>query len=330
MADKNYDDLIQKLADIAQIYIKINDEFRARAFSGAATAVQFKQNAGQILPNTEKELKKIPGIGASTAKAIIEWQQSGQIQRLLELREKQKEEIVPVAQPLLTAAEIEKANTIALFETIHGVGEKTAEKWYTEGLRTLDDVQTYKVQILTHAQRIGWKWYHHLLQRIPRTEMDTYHSLLGQALGNLRWEIAGSYRRDLPDSGDVDILIEAKTGYTLDHIVQHLIAQKLLVDKISQGPTKYMGIIRLSPQHIARRIDIRWIPAISWWPALLYFTGSGDFNKRMRAIAKSQGYILNEYSLSIEANDQIIAVNSEQDLFAALGMDYLTPAQRDE
>ncbi len=328
MANKDYTDLVQKLAEIAQIYSEINDEFRVRAFSGAATAVQFKINTGQILPSTEKDLKKIPGIGASTAKAIVEWQKSGQIKRLIELREQQKEEVQPIVEPILTAAEIEKENTIKLFRTIHGVGAVTANKWYAEGLRTLADVEKHKVPTFIHARQVGWKWYHHLLQRIPREEMDTYHTLLGQALGNLHWEMAGSYRRGLPDSGDLDILIEEAPGYTLNHIVQHLQNQGLLVDKISKGSTKYMGIIRLSPQHIARHIDIRWIPAISWWPALLYFTGSGKFNERMRSVAKSQGYLLSEYSLSKEG--QIIPVNSEQDIFVELGMAYLTPGQRNE
>lgn len=41
-----------------------------------------------------------------------------------------------------------------LFTQIFGVGVRTADRWYREGLRTLDDVQE-QVQRLTQQQRAG-------------------------------------------------------------------------------------------------------------------------------------------------------------------------------
>ena len=48
----------------------------------------------------------------------------------------------------------------------------------------------------------------------------------------------------------------------------------------------------------------------------------------MRSIAKGQGYLLNEYSLSKDGI--IITVNSEQEIFKVLGMPYQTPLERNE
>ena len=45
------------------------------------------------------------------------------------------------------------------------------------------------------------------------------------------------------------------------------------------------------------RIDIRLIPYNSLYYSLLYFTGSGDFNQRMRKLAKKLGFKFNEYGL---------------------------------
>jgi DNA polymerase/3'-5' exonuclease PolX len=60
---------------------------------------------------------------------------------------------------------------------------------------------------------------------------------------------------------------------------------------------------------------------------LLYFTGSGEFNKKMRIIAKKKGYKLSEYGL-FDKNNHIIKVSSERDIFKTLDMEYLQPRLR--
>ena len=46
-----------------------------------------------------------------------------------------------------------------------------------------------------------------------------------------------------------------------------------------------------------RRLDIRLLPFDQYHCGILYFTGSDQFNKMMRAHALEQGFTLNEYSL---------------------------------
>ena len=64
--------------------------------------------------------------------------------------------------------------------------------------------------------------------------------------------------------------------------------------------SKYIGFCRtridgkLKP---IRRIDIEFVPYNSYYPALLYFTGSGEFNQKMRSVAQSLGFLLNRYGL---------------------------------
>ena len=64
--------------------------------------------------------------------------------------------------------------------------------------------------------------------------------------------------------------------------------QPLLVDDMTDKKisTKYMGFSKLKDNPV-RRIDIRFVPFNSFHTALLYFTGSGEFNKKMRKIANS-------------------------------------------
>ena len=90
-----------------------------------------------------------------------------------------------------------------------------------------------------------------------------------------------------------------------------------------------MGLCRYKNNEI-RRLDIRYIEIESFFPAYLYFTGSYEFNERMRGIAKRQGYKLNEYGLyKLENNkERLIQIYSEKDVFDILGMNYLEPKDR--
>jgi DNA polymerase/3'-5' exonuclease PolX len=89
-----------------------------------------------------------------------------------------------------------------------------------------------------------------------------------------------------------------------------------------------MGICQLSSKLPMRRIDIRFFAKESYYTALLYFTGSGDFNKQMRRVAISMGYKLNEYALTDVKNKKKIKITSEKDVFDKLNMEYLPPSLR--
>lgn len=155
--------------------------------------------------------------------------------------------------------------------------------------------------------------------------------------------ICGSYRRKVPSSGDIDVLItrnletknsnvrnvqsndnksvnsrsgnEVAPEEALATFVTCLTKEEYILASLAQGPTKFMGICRLrrsggdnnnnNPNNnsihthtfTARRIDIRFVDAASYPAAMLYFTGSKNFNVIMRSEALKKNYILNEYGL---------------------------------
>jgi DNA polymerase/3'-5' exonuclease PolX len=132
------------------------------------------------------------------------------------------------------------------------------------------------------------------------------------------------------------ILAEANI---LASYVKHLHKIGFLLDDLTDKDfkTKYMGFGRFSFNKLSltqsndnpiRRVDIRLIPMSSYFPALLYFTGSYTFNQEMRSNAKKLGYKLNEYGLyDIRTGEQIIIL-SEQEMFKKLNMIYKDPEQR--
>ena len=92
-----------------------------------------------------------------------------------------------------------------------------------------------------------------------------------------------------------------------------------------------MGLCKYKSNPV-RRIDIRFIPLDCYASSLLYFTGSGEFNKNMRTYAIKNGYTLNEYGLykQIKINNKKVKIktNSEEDIFKSLNLNYVEPQFR--
>ena len=64
---------------------------------------------------------------------------------------------------------------------------------------------------------------------------------------------------------------------------------------------------------------------------MLYFTGSGNFNKVMRADALKKGYTINEYGiykLKGKTEKELIKTETEEDIFKIIDMEYLEPKDR--
>jgi DNA polymerase/3'-5' exonuclease PolX len=206
---------------------------------------------------------------------------------------------------------------------------------------------------LTHHQIIGLKYFNDINERIPREEITKLETKLIKLANKIDPKlivtICGSYRRELDTSGDIDVLIThpdlendediENTGqqYLID-LVDKLTHAKLLVDHLTTlGTTKYMGICRLTSKSKGRRIDIRFVARDDYAPALLYFTGSKNFNQKMRAEALKLGYTINEYGIyklikkdGIQTNKKGIKIitKTEEDIFKLVKMDYLEPKNR--
>ena len=204
---------------------------------------------------------------------------------------------------------------------------------------------------LTHHQLIGVKYFNDIEQPIPRKEIQGIRLKLIKFVAQLSTSyeviVCGSFRRKKPTSGDIDVLIlspelpteEVIKASTVNHlhvIVEHLKKKKLIVDSLTEeGGTKYMGICKATRAGLGRRIDIRLIPYESKGAAMLYFTGSGDFNKIMRTEALKKGYTINEYGIYKTKKEgkktvkgELIPTETEEDIFKVVDMTYLKPEQR--
>ncbi|XP_061856904.1 DNA polymerase lambda isoform X2 [Colius striatus] len=319
--------ITEKLEVLAKAYSVQGDKWRALGYNKAINALKSYHK-----PVTSyQEACKIPGIGKRMAEKILEILESGHLRKLDHISES-----VPVLE---------------LFSNIWGAGAKTAQMWYQQGFRTLDDIRSRAA--LSSQQAVGLRHYEDLLQRMPREEAAEIEHTVRQAALALKPGLVcvacGSYRRGKPTCGDVDVLVTHPDGQShrglFGKLLDSLRGSGFLTDDlVSQEDNgeqqKYLGVCRLpGPARRHRRLDIIVVPYSEFACALLYFTGSAHFNRSMRALAKSKGMSLSEHALSSAvvrgpggakvAPGRVVPTATERDVFLQLGLPYREPSQRD-
>jgi DNA polymerase (family X) len=106
-------------------------------------------------------------------------------------------------------------------------------------------------------------------------------------------------------------------------------AKHYVVDTLALGQKKFMGVAKIDPTAPARRIDILITPEASYGFALMYFTGSMDFNIGVRKVALEKGYTMNEYGLTpLTDAPPPPLLASEEDIFNFLGLKAIKPKKR--
>ena len=241
---------------------------------------------------------------------------------------------------------------VNLFNRIWGVGPATAESLYSQGYRTLEDLKSSAKVVLTKNQRIGLRLFDDLSQRMDRKEANQIAQYVAREASILRSGVeviaCGSFRRGKETCGDLDLLITHPNSKALQGFFSELIgkleALGFLTDHLTtqhdQNQSKYLGVCQLpGGSHLHRRIDLIVVPFNEKATALLYFTGSAHFNRSMRLHASKKGMSLSEHCLkkNVMRSSQrhkfnegvVISTASEESVFEALDLPFLTPEERD-
>lgn len=289
---------------------------------------------------SSSQLKDIKGIGSGTLKKIDEIINTGSLEKTKSLENK----------------DLNNSKALDKLQEITGIGPSKAQKLFSENITldrlikidfdNLNENDATILSYLTNHQKLGVKYYHHLAKRIPYNEiskMELYiNKIIKKIDSKLNIVICGSYRRKQKDSGDIDVLIyhnnlkkkgDIEKSLHLSNILDNFIKDNFIVDNLTSinKPSKYMGFCKLKFHKFIRRIDIRMVPYDSLASSLLYFTGSGDFNKNMRTYALSKGYTLNEYGLyKLINNTKTFKIKTieEKDIFRILKLEYVEPENR--
>jgi hypothetical protein len=313
--------------------IKMQEIFKEGSINGQRLQVAEAPKPEFILPTVKYDLRNFYGFGDATSKKfedegitgdhlIDDWNAYVALDRNNEI-------IMLSKRP--RPAKISKQDWDSLSD------EQRHDKAFAALMHDLESRTRY-LHKLTYHQLIGVKHYFNIMKKIPRAEMLKIQKVLKHALNlmnpDLILTICGSFRRERPESGDIDCFITHKDIHTNDNagmlsdIIKGLTNINFLVDHLTEnGKTKYMGLCKVADT--PRRIDIRIISWDSYPFATLYFTGSKNNNTDMRIIAKKKGYKLNEYGMESILDHSMVKCTSEHEIYEFLGMKYLTPKERD-
>jgi DNA polymerase (family X) len=318
-------DAIAKVLDEIGDLIELKGEnvFRAVTYRAAARSIRdLREPLAKLVQ--ERRLKEIPKVGSSVGEAIEQIVATG--------RSKRHEELQAAVPPgLLTLLRVP------------GVGPATARTIYDHlKITTIEELEEAATEHrLQQLPKIQAKTEENILRSIAALKQRTGRSLLHDARAAattmadyLRAEtgvfdtqlaIAGSLRRYKETIGDIDIVVAGDDAAP----IFELFARAPSVERVlARGDTKCSVIVDRGLQ-----IDLRVVPARSFGAALLYFTGSKEHNVRLRGLALRRKLLLNEYGLyrvGAEERGQEIASTTEEEVYAALDMEFIPPELRED
>jgi len=224
---------------------------------------------------------------------------------------------------------------------IHGIGPSKANDLVrNHGIKSVSDLKN-NTHLLNDVQKMGLKYLEQFKARIPRREMEKHDAQVNSIVKSIHPQmtatVVGSYRRGAANSGDVDIIIsgsnivEGNEKCILDLVVSNLKVSNYIIDTLGQGSKKFMGVSRVKYGRLYRRLDLM-ITLPSEYPfASLYFTGSAEFNTKLRAwVMTNKNLSLSEYGLKDVSTGAYVQGNfrTEGDVFRFLGLKYIPPCDR--
>ncbi|CAH8326879.1 unnamed protein product [Eruca vesicaria subsp. sativa] len=327
--NRNITEIFGKLINI---YRALGDDRRSFSYYKAIPVIEkFPTKIESV-----DELKHLPGIGKSLADHIQEIVTTGKLSKLEHFETD------------------EKVRTISLFGEVWGIGPATALKLYEKGHRTLEDLKSE--DSLTHAQRLGLKYFDDIRTRIPRQEVQEMEQLLQrvgeEVLPGVDIVCGGSYRRGKATCGDLDIVITHPDGHShkgfLTKFVKrlkeiHFLREDLIFsthseEGIGSGVDTYFGLCTYPGQELRRRIDLKVYPRDIYAFGLIAWTGNDVLNRRLRLLAESKGYRLDDTGLfpathSSSGNrggraSASMKLSTEKEVFDFLGFPWLEPHER--
>ncbi|MBU2101766.1 MAG: DNA polymerase/3'-5' exonuclease PolX, partial [Candidatus Omnitrophica bacterium] len=138
-------------------------------------------------------------------------------------------------------------------------------------------------------------------------------------------EVAGSLRRRKDTIKDIDILLVSKKPSV---VMNTFVALPLVKQVLAHGETKSSVI---AGEH-SMQVDVRVVSSENFGSALMYFTGSKEFNITMRQLAITYGCKINEYGVfRVKGKkEQWVAGKTEEDIFSFFDMGYIAPELRED
>jgi DNA polymerase beta len=312
--------IIESLEKLRKKETADKQTWKARAYAMVIKQIKAKEGAVK----TMEDLKDVKGIGESIAEKIKEIFETGKLKQ---------------AEEYNSNKDVQAINDLM---RVHAIGPaKAKELVETHGIKNIAELKN-NLHLLNDKQKMGLKYLDDFELRIPRKEMEKHEAYVKECIKKINPEIVvevvGSYRRGVKDSGDIDVLIthprdEIDADALLQNLVKTMEKEKYLHDTFALGNKKYLGVSKVKYGRHFRRIDLLITKRHEFPFALLYFTGSGDFNVEMRNWCLERGFSLSEYGLKYtKGNKKGTFVektfHTEEEVFKYIGLKFIPPHER--
>ncbi len=311
--------MLHELSELTTLEENDPQSFRVRAYESAASAIQGQ--ASDLGKLTVAELQKIDGIGKSTAAKIHELLTTGKVQKVEDLRKKHPTSVVALLR-------------------IQGLGPKAVNRLRTElGVQSLDDLKkALDEQKLRALKGFGEKSEEKIKSSLARlaeqgpldrtpisVALPLAERIVARMLevpGVSHASYCGSLRRFSETIGDVDVVVAARDPAA---VMEALVTMQVVDRVLVRGDAKTSVVTRRGTQ-----IDLRVVADKQLGAARMYFTGSKGHNIKLRQRALSRGWTLNEYALSEIEGGKVVASETEEQIYAALGLPWIPPVLRED
>ncbi len=316
--------MAQMLAETADLLeISGGDPFRIRSYRRAAEAVESTGLQLSAIADDPKQLQAIPGIGKGMAANIRELQATGS----LPLRDELLKTYRPGMLELLRLPGMGPRSVALFWDALQVSSIAELEQAISSGrLATLPRMGGRQIEKLKRGIEDYRKNSDRFLMEEAEVAAEKLTAYLAAFPGITRITPAGSLRRGRETVGDLDLLVTgpACEPDVVAAVVEYTAAYPPLFELLARGQNKVSFKLRSGLQ-----VDVRLLPTTSYGAALQYFTGSKMHNVTVRQRALKLGYTLSEYALARVEDGTPVAGASEEDIYNALGMDWIPPELRE-
>ncbi len=299
--------------------LKAENPFRIRAYERAAQNIEGLTQNISLLAEEDK-LTTLAGIGKDLAEKIKEIVQTGKLKYYEELKRE-----VP-------------AGLLEMLE-IPGLGPKTVKRIYAQlkikNIKELEEAA--KEGRLRQLNGIRERTEENILRGIKLLKRGAERVPLGFALNLARGfleglskleeigRLAGSLRRRKETIRDIDILVVSRKSQV---VMEGFVNLSLVKEVLAKGETKSSVIAKENDM----QVDLRVVEEKSFGSALMYFTGSKDFNIKLRQLALRHNLKISEYGVfSLKGDkEKYLAGKSEEEVFSLLKLAYIPPELRED
>lgn len=303
-------------------YLGADQRFRAIAYENASRTMQGLKDDISVYAKNKKSLDKLHGIGESISEKIIEYLESGKIKTYEQLKRKVPESVLE----LMDITGFGPATVKLLHQKFHVIDRddliNAIEKGKLQGQKGFGPK---KIENLMHGFKLFKAGQERMLLSQALQAGNGILSNIKTIEGIEKAELAGSVRRRKETIGDIDIIACAKKK-DWKKILDQLLKMQQVGRMLAKGETKISFLMNGTKA----QVDIRLVNEDEYGAALLYFTGSKQFNVKLRTWAKAKGWKVNEYGVFDAKTEKKLAGKTEEEIFEWFDMQFVPPELREE